>query len=85
MQNSNGQIRFANPKKFLILASFAIFFLNSGCQKKQQADMPAVDVVLIGGGIMSATLGSMLTELDPNLHITIFEKLGEWPMKVLRP
>ncbi len=36
-----------------------------------------MDVVLIGGGIMSATLGSMLTELDPNLHITIFEKLGE--------
>lgn len=34
-----------------------------------------VDVILIGGGIMSATLGALLHELDPNLHIKIFERL----------
>jgi len=33
------------------------------------------DVILIGAGIMSATLGVMLKELDPNLTIKIFERL----------
>lgn len=33
------------------------------------------DVILIGAGIMSATLGVMLKELDPNLKIQIFERL----------
>src|SRR5690348_3137486 len=35
------------------------------------------DVVLIGAGIMSATLGAFLKELDPAITITIFERLGE--------
>jgi hypothetical protein len=34
------------------------------------------DVVLIGAGIMSATLAVMLKELDPNLNIEIYEVLG---------
>lgn len=34
------------------------------------------DVILIGAGIMSATLGTMLKELAPNLNITVFEKLA---------
>ncbi|GAA1520938.1 malate:quinone oxidoreductase [Brevibacterium permense] len=34
-----------------------------------------VDVVLIGGGIMSATLGAMLTELQPDWNIRVYEKL----------
>jgi malate dehydrogenase (quinone) len=33
------------------------------------------DVVLIGAGIMSATLGMLLKELDPTLKIEIFEQL----------
>ena len=33
------------------------------------------DVILIGAGIMSATLGVMLKELEPNLTIKIFERL----------
>ena len=33
------------------------------------------DVVLIGGGIMSATLGVMLKKLDPDLSIQIIESL----------
>ncbi|MES2648735.1 MAG: malate:quinone oxidoreductase [Bacteroidota bacterium] len=33
------------------------------------------DVVLIGAGIMSATLGVILKELDPSLTIRIFERL----------
>jgi len=33
------------------------------------------DIVLIGAGIMSATLGMMLKELQPDLRITIIERL----------
>jgi malate dehydrogenase (quinone) len=33
------------------------------------------DVVLIGAGIMSATLGMMLKELQPNISIEVFERL----------
>lgn len=36
-----------------------------------------VDVALIGGGIMSATLGAMLQELQPDWSIEIFERLGD--------
>ncbi|WP_208320408.1 malate:quinone oxidoreductase [Salinibacterium sp. ZJ77] len=34
-----------------------------------------VDVVLIGGGVMSATLGSLLQQLEPDWSITILEAL----------
>jgi malate dehydrogenase (quinone) len=33
------------------------------------------DVILIGAGIMSATLGTLLKELAPEMKITVFEKL----------
>ena len=33
------------------------------------------DVILIGGGIMSATLGTLLKRLSPEKEITVFEKL----------
>ncbi|WP_414055861.1 malate dehydrogenase (quinone) [Macrococcus equi] len=35
------------------------------------------DVIMIGGGIMSATLGVLLKELDPSINIKVFEKLAE--------
>ena len=35
------------------------------------------DVVLIGAGIMSATLGTVLKELEPSLSITMFESLKD--------
>ncbi|MBC5992248.1 malate:quinone oxidoreductase [Pontibacter sp. SD6] len=35
------------------------------------------DVVLIGAGIMSATLGMLLKQLDPTLTIEIYERLDE--------
>jgi len=34
-----------------------------------------VDVVLIGGGIMSATLGALINELSPDINIEIIERL----------
>ncbi|GGG28638.1 putative malate:quinone oxidoreductase [Lysinibacillus alkalisoli] len=35
------------------------------------------DVILIGAGIMSATLGTILKELDPTITIKVFEKLDK--------
>ena len=38
-------------------------------------DSNSTDVVLVGAGIMSATLGVLLKELQPDLTIEIFETL----------
>src|SRR3954464_6818249 len=35
------------------------------------------DVILIGAGVMSATLGSLLKELAPEWEIKVFEKLDK--------
>jgi malate dehydrogenase (quinone) len=35
------------------------------------------DVLLVGGGIMSATLGVLLQQLDPTLNITMIEQLDD--------
>lgn len=40
-----------------------------------QADEQQVDVLLIGGGIMSATLGTYLQELEPGWSMTMVERL----------
>ncbi|NHI17580.1 malate dehydrogenase (quinone) [Microbacterium excoecariae] len=37
----------------------------------------SVDVVLVGGGVMSATLGTLLKELQPDWKIMAFERLGD--------
>lgn len=42
---------------------------------------PKYDVVLIGGGIMSVTLATLLHELEPSLEIVIFERLGRFAME----
>ena len=41
------------------------------------APSTTTDVLLIGGGIMSATAAHMLLDRDPDLHITVVERLGE--------
>ncbi len=40
-----------------------------------------VDVLLVGGGIMSATLGILLHQLDPALNITMVEMLSDVAME----
>ncbi len=42
---------------------------------------PKYDVVLVGGGIMSVTLATLLHELEPSLEIAIFERLGRFAME----
>lgn len=39
---------------------------------------PYYDIVLIGGGIMSTTLATLLHEVQPDLEIAIFERLGRF-------
>jgi malate dehydrogenase (quinone) len=41
-----------------------------------QHDSEAVDVVLVGAGIMSATLAVLLKELDPALRVEVVELMG---------
>lgn len=63
---------------FIIIAVLAVLFLFRPISSKtttSAADEPVVDVVLVGGGIMSATLGTYLNELEPNWKIQMFERL----------
>jgi malate dehydrogenase (quinone) len=48
----------------------------AACSKSPapSADKP-VDVLLIGAGTMSATLGTMLKEMDPSLTMAIYERM----------
>lgn len=43
--------------------------------KSAKTPTPKTDVVLMGAGIMSATLGTILKELNPNIDIHIFERM----------
>jgi malate dehydrogenase (quinone) len=43
------------------------------------------DVVLIGGGIMSATLGTFLKVLNPKISIQVFERLNEVSLESSNP
>lgn len=47
-----------------------------GCSKPSEPEK-AVDVLLIGGGIMSASLGTYLTELEPNWTVDVYERMGQ--------
>ncbi len=44
-----------------------------------------LDVALIGGGIMSATLGALLIQLNPKLKISTFERLEEVALESSNP
>ncbi|MCU1580388.1 MAG: malate:quinone oxidoreductase [Rhodoglobus sp.] len=44
-----------------------------------------VDVALIGGGIMSATLGVLLKQLQPDWNIQIYERLGDVALESSNP
>ena len=40
-------------------------------------DADVADVLLIGGGIMSATLGTLISELQPDWKIVVYERLSD--------
>jgi malate dehydrogenase (quinone) len=47
-----------------------------GCSKPAQPEK-TVDVLLIGGGIMSASLGTYLTELQPDWKVDVYERMDQ--------
>jgi malate dehydrogenase (quinone) len=58
------------------IAVFLSCFIVSACDKAPPASSEKpVDVVLVGAGIMSATLGTMLKELQPDLTMHMYERL----------
>lgn len=63
----------------LLLIGVLIFLFRPTASKQiQTADSePVVDAVLVGGGIMSATLGTYLHELEPNWQIRMYERLDQ--------
>ncbi len=50
---------------------------NLRYRKVSMSGQKQTDVILIGAGIMSATLGSLLKELAPNWDIKVYERLGK--------
>ena len=61
----------------LLIIAVIIFLFRPITSKKIQttSNEPVVDAVLVGGGIMSATLGTYLSELEPNWQIRMYERL----------
>ncbi|WP_410014018.1 malate dehydrogenase (quinone) [Sodalis sp. RH24] len=51
--------------------------LLASSQRQTAANNAPVDVVLIGGGVMSATLGTYLKELEPDWTINMYERLDK--------
>merc|ERR1719461_959627 len=43
---------------------------------KPRPPIEEVDVVCVGGGIMSATVGLLLKQLEPSWKVNIYERLG---------
>lgn len=60
--------------KKLLLTLLCLSML--GCAKTPEPEK-TVDVLLIGGGIMSASLGTYLNELEPGWSIDIYERLDQ--------
>ena len=61
-------------RKVLVVALSGLLLASCGKTPPASTDKP-VDVVLIGAGVMSATLGTMLTELQPGLKVAMYERL----------
>ncbi|MGU3218226.1 malate:quinone oxidoreductase [Staphylococcus aureus] len=50
-----------------------LFILKRGTVFVMTTQHSKTDVILIGGGIMSATLGTLLKELSPEKNIKVFK------------
>ncbi|CAM3996910.1 malate:quinone oxidoreductase [Mesobacillus zeae] len=67
-----GALLFVTPKQECY-SFLQIKGIRKGIMSKIQKE---TDVILIGAGVMSATLGSLLKELAPEWEIKVFEKLA---------
>ncbi|GAA4734645.1 malate:quinone oxidoreductase [Isoptericola chiayiensis] len=59
--------------------------MTSRATASSTAPSDAVDVVLIGGGVMSATLGTLLQQLEPTWSIRIVERLDDVALESSNP
>lgn len=59
----------------IVLSNLQILFGCKMSRKRKTVAETDTDVILIGAGIMSATLGMLLKELEPSLSIEIYERL----------
>ncbi len=59
--------------------------VTSPAQTPRDASTDAVDVVLIGGGIMSATLGTLIQQLEPTWSIRVYERLEDVALESSNP
>jgi malate dehydrogenase (quinone) len=48
---------------------------NGPVTETNQSQQTTTDVLLIGGGIMSATLATLIAELEPSWSIRVLERL----------
>lgn len=62
-------------RKLLVLI-FSLSLFSVTQQAAAEDKNKTVDVVLIGGGIMSATLGTYLHELEPTRTIDMYERMN---------
>nr|WP_310587690.1 malate:quinone oxidoreductase [Fibrella rubiginis] len=65
------------PSVFGLYGGGVVTFQITSMAKRKDAPVQSSDVILIGAGIMSATLGVMLKELNPDITIQIFERLDQ--------
>lgn len=63
----------------VVLACVLIFLFRPVASKPVNltGEEPMVDMVLVGGGIMSATLGTYLSQLEPTWKIQMYERLDK--------
>ncbi|SPL72268.1 malate dehydrogenase (quinone) [Acinetobacter stercoris] len=62
----------------LLIVALVFLFRPITSKKIKTSENDAVlDAVLVGGGVMSATLGTYLTELEPNWKINMYERLDQ--------
>lgn len=66
-------------KKMTVMLISIVIILNAVAMaaKANTGDEQKTDVLLIGGGIMSATLGTYLQELEPGWSMTMVERLDD--------
>lgn len=79
--SANNSPKSASRRKFMLTTAglaaagaVGYGFFGGSQYRAEKADR-SVDVLLIGGGIMSATLGVYLAELEPNWRYEVFERL----------
>jgi Malate:quinone oxidoreductase (Mqo) len=80
---------FAGPRQegsqFYVVSGFEPEMTTARTRMIQTRDPDTLDVALIGAGIMSATLGTVLKELEPSLDIAYSKRLRIAGSRVRRP